>query len=49
MKKIISEEYAGVEKWVDLHGIKSKKENYKVRYYYHFSLLDKETYRYSNL
>ena len=35
MKKVTTEEYTGVEKWVDLHGIKSNKENYKVEYYYH--------------
>ncbi|WP_160690517.1 hypothetical protein [Clostridium sp. C2-6-12] len=35
MRKITTEEYTGVEKWMDDEGIKSESENYKVRYYYY--------------
>ena len=41
MKQITTEEYTGVEKWMDDEGIKSEKENYKVRYYYHCPKCDK--------
>ncbi|NSB34551.1 hypothetical protein [Clostridium saccharoperbutylacetonicum] len=34
MKKITTEEYMGIKKWMDDDGIKSKSENYRVRYYY---------------
>jgi rRNA maturation endonuclease Nob1 len=35
MKKVTTEEYTGIEKWIDPDGIKFNTENYKVRYYYH--------------
>ncbi|AQR94258.1 hypothetical protein [Clostridium saccharoperbutylacetonicum] len=34
MKKVTTEQYTGIEKWIDLDGIKFNTENYKVRYYY---------------
>lgn len=41
MEKIITEKYIGIKKWVDTDGIKSEKEHYKVRYYYHCPKCDK--------
>ncbi|NOW06114.1 hypothetical protein [Clostridium beijerinckii] len=35
MKKVTTEQYVGIKKWVDDEGIKSESENYKVQYYYH--------------